>query len=217
MSQIRVAAVVLAAGMSRRMGRPKALLPLDGRAMILRVIEPILATGLIDPVIIVTGHEAENVRTALAGYQVNLVHNADYSKGEMLSSVKAGVTGAQEKSDAFFLVLGDQPLVRMSTYQALLAMANNPEFMGVNPGKNLMVIQPTYKQRRGHPIVLPASAIESILALPAEATLKTLTQQATTIEVSVDDPGILADIDTPEDYHHAVEIFSAQRSASCTT
>ena len=74
----RIAAIVLAAGLSRRMGRPKALLPLGGLPMIVRVVEPILAIGSIDPVVVVTGHQASQVVGAMDGCGVEFVHNSDF-------------------------------------------------------------------------------------------------------------------------------------------
>src|SRR3954468_1634613 len=81
----RIAAVVLAAGMSRRMGRPKALLPLGGLPLIVRVVEPILSLQVISPIVVVTGHHADQVKHAMDGCDVELVHNRDYEAGGMLS------------------------------------------------------------------------------------------------------------------------------------
>ncbi|HEX3358945.1 MAG TPA: NTP transferase domain-containing protein, partial [Tepidisphaeraceae bacterium] len=81
----RIAAVVLAAGSSRRMGSPKALLPLAGVPMIARVIETISSLPEIQPIVVVTGHAADDVSLALADFNLHLVHNPDYAQGEMLS------------------------------------------------------------------------------------------------------------------------------------
>ena len=211
---IRIAAVVLAAGMSRRMGRPKALLPLAGLPLIVRVIGPILSVGSIDPIVVVTGHHAEQVMRAMDGCDVGFAHNPDYEAGGMLSSVKTGVRAIPDECDAFFLVLGDQPLVQSPTYRALL-----DRDMGLWPmhsGSHVPMLQPTFNTRRGHPILLSSDCIDDVLALPEDATLRDYTHRISKIEVPVDDPGIHADIDTPHDYDRAVLEFQAHRSETCS-
>lgn len=213
----RIAAVVLAAGMSRRMGRPKALLPLGGLPMIARVVEPLLAIDAIDPIVVVTGHHADQVVAAMDGNQVEFVHNTNYVDG-MLSSVKVGLRAIAGRCDAFFLALGDQPLVQPTTY---LEMLNRDMGLWLMPNRShapearATMLQPTFDGRHGHPILLSAQSIEPILALTADATLKDYTRSVSTIEIPADDPGVLADIDTPEDYDHAVANFLMDRSEPC--
>ena len=121
MSPSRIAAVVLAAGMSRRMGRPKALLPLGERTLIARVVETIRNSGVVDQIVVVTGHRAEEIERELSSFDVKFVHNEDFADGEMLSSVKIGAGAIADQCDAFFLVLADQPLVSESTFRELVA------------------------------------------------------------------------------------------------
>src|SRR4051812_23149534 len=103
----RIAAVVLAAGLSRRMGTPKALLPLGDKPLLARVIETIVSAGAgIDPIVVVTGHEAEKVVEILVPWKVHPVHNLAYATGGMLSSVQSGVAAVRDLCDAFFVVLG---------------------------------------------------------------------------------------------------------------
>jgi molybdenum cofactor cytidylyltransferase len=205
LSPSRIAAVVLAAGMSRRMGRPKALLPLGGQTLIARVVETIRASGVVGTIVVVTGHQEEQIEHELPDCNVQFVHNSDYADGEMLSSVKVAVRAIANQCDAFFLVLADQPLVNASTYQ-MLARHDG------------LIVQPTFDGKRGHPILIRANAIDEILSLPRDATLKTFTSthRDQTKEIPVDDPGILTDIDTPTDYDRAVQIVSAHRSSSCS-
>jgi molybdenum cofactor cytidylyltransferase len=210
----RIAAIVLAAGMSRRMGRPKALLPLGGLPMIVRVVEPMLATGFIDPIAVVTGYQREQVIGAMDGCDVQFAHNPDYERGEMLSSVKVGCCAVEGRCDAFFLALGDQPLVEVETYHALINGDMGLRPMPHGPARVTM-IQPNFDGRRGHPILFSCDCIPEILSLPLDATLKTFTQRIEAHEIEVDDPGVVTDIDTPEDYERAVEQFRAHRSESC--
>jgi molybdenum cofactor cytidylyltransferase len=214
----RVAAVVLAAGMSRRMGRPKALLPLGGLPMIVRVIEPLISIGSIHPIVVVTGHQAGQVEGAMAGCDVEFVHNSEFESGGMLSSVKSGCRAIIGRCHAFFLCLGDQPLVRENTYRELL-----PRDMGLwpmlsashGPEARVTMAQPTHDSKRGHPILLSSDCINEILALPDGATLKTFTQRIDTHQIVVDDPGVVTDIDTPQDYDRAILQFQAHRSEPC--
>lgn len=174
--------------------------------MIARVIEPILAVGSINPIVVVTGHLPEQIQQAIAACNLQFVHNPDFDEGEMLSSVKTGVAAVARCCDAFFLVLGDQPLIQAATYDAL--------------SKNLIlgkIVQPTFTGKRGHPILLSSTFVNDILALPASATLKDFTSahRGDAIEIAVNDSGITTDIDTPEDYHRAVQEFSTHRSRPC--
>jgi molybdenum cofactor cytidylyltransferase len=221
------------------MGSPKALLPLAGVPMIARVIETISSLPEIQPIVVVTGHAADDVSLALADFNLHLVHNPDYAQGEMLSSVKLGAAALESHCDAFFLILGDQPLIRSQTYQCLLdayfnvgcSMLNvrcsfpetdehrtsntqhptsNPQILNPEPQTLNPLLQPTYNTHRGHPLLLPATAIKEILSLPPDATLKTYTQRTPTLEIPVDDPAILTDIDTPEDFDRVAKLFSLQ-------
>src|SRR5438105_900306 len=101
----RVGAIVLAAGSSRRMGTNKSLLPIDGKPMLLAVVESLLSVSTpIDPIIIVTGHDREASENALAPLRdrVQFVHNDDHSRGGMLSSVKIGLSTIRGRADAIF-------------------------------------------------------------------------------------------------------------------
>ena len=244
--------------MSRRMGRPKALLPLGGVPLLARVVRTIGSVNAIDPIVVVTGHLPDQIDELLGDFNVERVHNPDYAAGGMISSVKAAMHAIAERCDAFFLVLGDQPLVRASTYQALLdawttslplpvpreragervlpALAGEGESLKAVRSFDLLTEIPKTKRtlspplslstwrgsvspvnfgRRGHPILFPASAIDDILALSAGATLKDYTHRHPSSEIAVDDPAILDDIDTPQDYDRAVQILSAHRSEPC--
>src|SRR4051812_36889274 len=119
--QDQIGAIILAAGSSRRMGRNKSLLPIDGEPMIARVVERFITVGA-HPIIVVTGHEPDQIRSALSklSEQVRLAFNANHEQGEMLSSIKVGIESLRSRSDAFFLVLGDQPWVLETTLRGLV-------------------------------------------------------------------------------------------------
>jgi molybdenum cofactor cytidylyltransferase len=192
------AAILLAAGQSRRMGRLKMLLPFGDRPMLARVIESFIASGTAEPIIVVTGHAAEEIRAAVGEYDgVRWVHNPDHIAGGMLSSVKAGVTALPAGCPAFFVALGDQPMVRPETLDTLAAAWRVSD---------AAIVAPAHEGRRGHPILIAARLAPEILALDAADTLRTVTTRFAdqTVILDVNDPATIADVDTPEDYDSAL-------------
>ena len=180
------------------MGTPKALLPLGDKPLLARVIETIVTAGEIDPVVTVTGHEEVRVRQILTPWKVHPVHNVAYATGGMLSSVQTGVAAVLGRCDAFFVVLGDQPLVRAGTYRAMIDAWSE---------SRPRVVLPKHAGKHGHPILLSATGADEILSLQRDQTLKSYTskQAERTLELAIDDPAVLSDIDTPADYQAAVE------------
>jgi molybdenum cofactor cytidylyltransferase len=206
----RFGAILLAAGMSRRMGTPKALLDLDGQPLIARLIETVRSALPLSRIIVVTGHNPQQVRDAClstADRNLSFVHNANYEHGEMLSSVKAGVNAVRDEWEGFFLMLLDQPLVRVST---LTELAKN--WLAERPD----IVIPTVAKKRGHPLLIASRCVCSIVSLPGDATLREFVAQhaSTTRAVEVDDPGVVSDVDTPDDYQR---ILQQWRTQSCPT
>jgi molybdenum cofactor cytidylyltransferase len=115
------AGIILAAGESKRMGRPKQLIDLGGRTMLQRVADAALASSLA-PVYVVLGHEAEAVRASLAGRDVRIVLNPDYREG-LGASVRVGVAALPDEVEAAMFLLGDQPGLSAAAIDALLAHA----------------------------------------------------------------------------------------------
>jgi molybdenum cofactor cytidylyltransferase len=192
----RVAAVVVAAGLSQRMGTFKPLLELGGKPLLQHVVEALQSSGHIEPIVVVTGHEESRLRAAMAGHPLTWVHNAAYADGEMLASVKAGVRALPAGTSAVVLALGDQPAVSMATIARLTRAWQDAQ---------TPMVLPVFQGRRGHPLVLAASLWPEILALGLGETLKTLVHRhlGEALQVAVEDPAVLADLDTPEDYERA--------------
>mgnify|MGYP005838432477 CR=1 FL=1 len=195
----RVAAVVLAGGLSRRMGQPnssKVLLPWDGGKPIIRVIAERLKRMRLDDIVVVTGHVAERVRAALADEPVRLAHNADYQAGDMLSSLQTGLRALDERIAACLIVLGDQPQVDGRIVGQLM------QAYAEGRGK---IIAPSYKGRRGHPLLIDRSLWQELLALPQGGSPReVINAHADEIHyVLVETDSVLRDIDTPEDYQEA--------------
>lgn len=194
-------AIILAAGMSQRMGTCKQLLPFNGKPLLAHLLEVLQSIPEISPVFVVTGHFKEEISPLLNVYKATAVHNPNYAEEGMLSSIQIGVANLPADCKGFLLLLGDQPFLTTEVLNALITASKTSK---------APTIQPEYAGKRGHPILFRASCIPEILALPADATLKTLmarhSENRHTIPVSHSE--ILADIDTPEEYADALKQFA---------
>ncbi len=184
-----IAAIILAAGQSRRWGQANKLLaPVDGVPMVRRVAGAVLASS-VRPVMVVTGHEAEKVSAALAGLSVRLVDAGRFALG-MAESLKAGIEALPGDCDGALVCLGDMPFVHPATLNQLAA-----EY---DPAGAAALI-PTCEGERGNPVLLGRSLFSGILGLSgdrgARAMLHAVSDRVR--EVAVDDPGILRDVDAP--------------------
>lgn len=184
-------AVVLAAGESKRMGQPKQLLPWGGDSVIGTVTGIALAAP-VARVVVVLGHAASRVARAIGQQepQLRLVRNSRHREG-MLTSVQAGVAALPADTEAFFLFLGDQPLVSPRVAWCL-ADAYGPE----------QILLPVHGGRRGHPILISCRYREEILGLDPAVGLRQLLRNhpGSVREVAVSDPGIHIDLDSEADY-----------------
>jgi molybdenum cofactor cytidylyltransferase len=194
MNGTSMAAVVLAAGLSRRMGSFKLLLPWDGHTVIGQVVTTLAAAGL-SPILAVVGHRAGEVAAALAGSGAMVVANPRYAEGEMISSIQAGLAALADSPAgiaATLLCLGDQPQLQAETVCAVLAA-------GAAGGCQKVVI-PSYEMRAGHPILLPRWLWPEIMAGPPDLRSVLKAHREQTLYLAVDTPAVLADLDTPADY-----------------
>jgi molybdenum cofactor cytidylyltransferase len=194
MNTPRVAALILAAGLSTRMKDFKPLLPLGETT----VIDHALATFRVPGVdsYLVVGHRREEVRAAVSQPDVSIIPNPDYQKG-MFSSVQAGVRNLRPCYPAFFLLPGDIPMVSPATIAIILDAGRE------NPGG---IIYPVFEDKRGHPPLIPAGLIPEILTWDRGGGLKAVLRrhESRARDVPVADAFILRDINTPEDYEALV-------------
>ncbi len=190
-----VAAIVLAAGLSSRMGTFKVLLPW-GRETVLEVIIRRLYMSRLDHIVVVTGHQADRVSRVAGGLGVTTVHNPDFANGDMLTSLQAGLRALDSRYEACLVVLGDQPQVQGRVIADLL----NTYAEGRGS-----IVAPSYERRRGHPILIGRQHWPALLDLPpGSAPRDVINARADEIAyVTVSDDSILRDIDTPEDYETA--------------
>ncbi len=196
-----VTAIVLAAGLSTRMGgHAKPLLPLGDRTVIEHILT-VLSACPVGQVVLVTGHQHHAVEEMVGGWSVRPVFNPQYSSGEMLSSIQVGLRSAPAESDAALIVLGDQP--------ALAAPVVERVITAYREGKGSVII-PSYQRRRGHPILIGRKHWEEILKLAEGQTLRDFIKSvnAEIHHVEVDTPAILRDMDTPDDYRRELAEYA---------
>lgn len=199
-----IAAVVLAAGRSSRMGSSKPLLPLGSISVLERVVEGVRRAG-IDEIVVVTGHEAERLAPVLERLRVRVVRNADYDRG-MFSSVRSGVGALPRGVDAFFVFPVDYALVG-STVLKRLAAEFSPERHGV--------LHPCCCGRRGHPPLISGRYREALLRAEDQDGLDGFLRRTVEpqVEVEVADATVLMDMDTIED-HRRMARFAANIDAA---
>jgi molybdenum cofactor cytidylyltransferase len=187
-----ISAILLAAGESRRMGSPKALLHYQGRTFIERACTAFLTAG-VDELIVVLGARAEEIGRALPSHPaLRSVVNSRYPQGQ-LSSLMAGIGALSPDSEAVVVNLVDHPMVASETIEAVI------ESFRASP---LPIVIASYQGKRGHPALFSSQVYGEILASPLDQGAKVVVRKdpARVREIPLDDPGILADIDTPEDY-----------------
>ncbi len=188
-------AVVLAAGESKRMGQPKMLLPFRG-ATILETVIRSLRDADFPHILVVLGAEAARLTELLRDYPVQTITNPNYSQG-MLSSVQAGFDALPSETRSVLVVLGDQPTISGPVLACLKAATQT------SPDS---IVLPVYRGRRGHPVLIPAKYRSEIAALSHEIGLRQLLQRHpdAILEIQVDSPEILQDIDDPQAYRNAL-------------
>jgi len=187
-----ISAILLAAGESRRMGSPKALLHYQGQTFIERICRAFLDAG-VDELIVVLGARAEEIGRALPAHPaIHSVVNTRYFQGQ-LSSLMVGIGALSPNSEAAVVNLVDHPLITAKTIKALVSSFHDAP---------LPILIASYQGRRGHPVLFSSQVYGEILAAPLDQGAKVVVRKdpARVREIQLDDPGILADIDTPEEY-----------------
>jgi len=182
-----LAGLILAAGESRRMGRPKALLPYRGSTFLDTLVA--LFAAHCSPVVVVLGAAADEIRTALEGNLATVVLNPHYLRGQT-TSMQCGLRAVPPDAEGVVFTLVDHPAVTPATLDALLA-----------PPRPLLRV-PRYQGRRGHPVWFSAELIPEFLALPETGAARDVVHghAGQTEFLDLADPGIVADIDDPAAY-----------------
>lgn len=197
---MKVAALILAAGKSLRMGQPKMLMPWKGRPLLAHVVENVLQ-GEFSDIVVVTGDASEQIQSvvkAIGDARLRCAFNKEYALG-MLSSVQCGILALSDSFEGVMIALGDQPAIPAQIYRQLLA-----HFIS----SDALILIPSFRQKRGHPIFLRSTLLPELLHLdPARDSLHNVTSQhASMIQtISLEEPAIVQDLDTPWDYEHLTE------------
>ena len=186
----RIAAVVLAAGLSSRMGTNKLLIQLAGKPLVRHSVEAAVASRA-QSVIVVTGNNREEVEAALREINVKFVNNPEFSEG-LSSSLKCGLKALPTECDGAMVLLGDMPFVTPALIDRLIA--------AFAPGLGRAICVPVAKGRRGNPVLWASRFFPEMLALEGDGGAKPLLARHRDLvcELEAADDGSLIDIDTPE-------------------
>ena len=188
-----IAAIILAAGESKRMHQSKIVLPWGSGTVITHIISVLRSAGLED-ILVVTGGYRELVEREVEKAGGKSVFNPDYQNDEIAISLKIGLNSIRkDKVTGVFLVLGDQPMIFLDDLRGMIDIHKQ------QPGK---LVIPSYSMHRGHPWLIPNKYFNEIAHLNPPDTLRTFIQknEKDIVYYLVDHPEIMADIDTPEDY-----------------
>jgi molybdenum cofactor cytidylyltransferase len=199
-----ISAIIVAGGLSTRMGRLKQLLPYGNHTVIEQIVSVLLQCPLAE-IVVVTGHERQAVEAQLAPWPVRPVFNSNYRAGEMLSSIQCGLAALNSEMQAAMVVLGDQPQLQAEVVRQLI------ELYQAGAGR---LIMPSFQMRRGHPIVIDRAYWPEILNLAAGKILRdVINAHAGAIHyVIVETDSVLHDIDTPEQYQQALRHLDANKT-----
>lgn len=190
-----ISATILAAGESKRMGRPKMLLPWGETSVLGHVISVFRRSG-IEEIVIVTGGTHEKVQKIVSQHGARSVFNPQFASGQMLVSLQHGIAAQSAQAQATLIGLGDQPQVQEGTIRLLCETFERT--------KSRLIV-PSFQMRRGHPWLVERSLWKDILEMNEIGSPRDfLNRHAAEIDyVPVQTPSILADLDTPDDYQRA--------------
>lgn len=194
-------AVILSAGESSRMGQPKALLPIAGVRFIEKIVAALRSTA-VGNIIVVLGHNAEEMRQRIGDLPVTLLINQDYKRGQ-LSSLQVAIHHLQSDGDSNPV---DGILVHLVDHPYL-----SPELVDLMIGRfyqtKKAIVVPRFHGRRGHPVIFSRALFPELLAAPPDQGAKPVVHahRDETLEIDTEEEGVLIDIDTPEEYRKHVE------------
>jgi molybdenum cofactor cytidylyltransferase len=186
----RIAAMVLAAGMSTRMGVNKLLAEVKGEPLVRHVVRCVEASRA-RPIVVVTGYEHERVGAALADAECTLVHNPNFGKG-LSTSLRTGVRAAGQ-CDGAVILLADMPAISPSLIDRMISV--------FDPANGRAICAATFRGRRGNPVLFDRRFFPELETISGDVGARTIVVRngGLVCEVEADDDGPLTDIDTPGD------------------
>ncbi len=182
------------------MGRPKALLPFDGKTFIETIVAA-LKRSKTGEILVVLGHNADDMQAQLKHLTATVIINRDYKNGQ-LSSLQAAIrhlmTSSAAEVDGILVHLVDHPYIKPDLVDRMIESF-------YSSGK--LIVLPRFGSRRGHPVIFSASLFRELLEAPLDQGAKAVVNKhrADTVELETDDPGITIDIDTPDEYRQHVK------------
>jgi molybdenum cofactor cytidylyltransferase len=192
-----IVAVVLSAGESSRMGRPKALLPIDGQTFIEKIVAALKQTK-VGKIIVILGHNARELQSKISHLPVEILINTDYKRGQ-LSSLQLAVRNLQPdlECDGMLVHLVDHPYLAPALVEEMIRRFYETK---------KRIIVPKFHGKRGHPVIFSNALFDEILSAPMEEGAKAVVNahRAETLEIETEEEGIAVDIDTPELYQQHV-------------
>ncbi|MFX4261841.1 nucleotidyltransferase family protein [Pelotomaculum propionicicum] len=190
-----ISAIILAAGMSTRMGRPKQLLKVGNNTLIRILTENVLLSN-VDELLVVTGYQQKKVSAVISDLPVKIVFNPRYKDGQG-TSLALGVKSISDAASAFMVFMVDQPLITASLINKLMV-----EFQK----RRCLALRPVCKGLPGHPVIFSSSLIDELKSLSGdEGARQVLKKLDDKVEyLAVGDEAVIFDIDTPKDYEKFV-------------
>ena len=188
--------MILAAGESKRMGKPKLLLPF-GEKTIIETIVATVVSSKVEKTLVVLGSEREKIEQKIKNYSLKIAFNPNFRSG-MLSSVQAGFQAFPENAQAALVVLGDQPSISISVINELI-----DAYQRTRKG----IVLPVYKGERGHPVLIDAKYWKEVENLSPGVGLRgtVYNHPEDIVEVDMETPSIFQDIDDESDYKKELE------------
>ncbi len=203
---MKIVALVLAAGKSTRIGMNKLLLDMDGQAVVEWVVDALLGSK-VTGIILVVGYEGERVQRRLRGKDVLVVRNLEYEEG-MAASIREGIHHIEEGSHGVLIALADHPLVKSETIDQLI-----DAYQDTKKG----IVCPTYRGKRGHPVIFNLKRYKkALLQLRGDIGGREVVEahRDDLLEIAVDSPGVVKDIDSWGDYEKMKGLVAKQLDLS---
>jgi molybdenum cofactor cytidylyltransferase len=201
----KIIALVLAAGFSRRMKRNKMLLPFSHGTVIENTVRSFFQTPVAE-VAVVVGHQQDEIRQVLASYPVRFIENPNFPQG-MSTSVQEGikVLGEDPQVEGVLITPGDMPLIKKETVGALIEKFREGSYS---------VIIPVYQGKKGHPVFFARTLFPQLGDVSGDVGAREVVRknQSQCCFVEVDDPGILIDIDCPEEYERWSKVMENRKN-----